>query len=244
MPNFQASLFDTVTNNMAITLGTECDILTITDKSNYIASTENTHELVDFNEYRQLEIKHPNGTTYNYDAHDNLDGSWNAPNGGNHAIAHTLAEAAGDGVYNVTLFAAPTWKTGETYTHSNSSPECVYYLGKLYRSLASGASKEPDTETAYWEEITREDLSAKYRTTETFALTCRKLTRCYERLVHEANCVIVDDLCNDNMLCSNRKFLEATKLRMLIDGISYAAKNSDWKRVEIIANAANKICSC
>lgn len=243
MPNFQSSLFDTVTQNMSITLDQACEILTIVDKSNYALSDEGGHELADFNTFRQLEIEYPNGSTFDYDAEGNLDGAWNAPNGGGDTIAHTLPESAQDGVYNVTLMVVPDYDVAETYTHTAANPKAVYYLGKLYRTIATTTGDVP-TNISFWEEIGREDLSSKYSTTQTFALTCRKLTQCYERLVHEANCVILDSMCDDDLLCKNKAFLDASKLRLLIDGISFAAKNRKWDEVESISNAANQICNC
>jgi len=243
MPNFQASLFDTVTDNMSITLDVECNILTMVDKSNYSLSDEDGSELADFNTYRQLQILHPSGLTYNYDAEGLLDGAWDAPNGGTDTLAHTLDESAQDGVYRVTLFVVPDYDVAVAYTHTAASPKAVYYLGKLYRTIASTTGDIP-TNTSYWEEITREDLSSKYQTTQTFALTCRKLKQCYERLVHEANCVIRDSMCDDDLLCRNKDFLDAMKLRMNLDGITYAARANKWGEVETIANAANQICNC
>lgn len=243
MPNFQASLFDTLQGAISVTLNTECTVLTIVDTSNYDLSDESGHELANFDTYRQLEIKRPNGATFDYDAEGNLDGAWSAPTTANHTIVHTMVEDEADGVYEATLFVAPTYDDTATYTHTASSPKAVYFEGQLYRTIATTTANLP-TDTNYWEEIEREDLSAKYRYVATFALTCRKLKQCYEKLVHEANCVIKDNLCDDEILCKNKPFLDAIKLRINLDGISFAAKNQQWEEVKSITNSANKICSC
>lgn len=244
MANFQATLFDAVADKMAITLDQECNVLTIIDKSDYLTATDSGHELMGyFDTFRQLEIKRPNGTSFNYDAEGNMDGQWDAPFNGTTTITHNMEEDSADGVYEVTLYVAPTYQAGSTYTHSTANPKSVYYLGQLYKTIATTTGNLP-TDEDYWVECTREDLSSKYRTTETFALTCRKLTRCYERLVHEANCIIRDEHCDDDLLCTNKEFLGAMKLRLAIDGISYAAKNRKWNEVKSISNLANKICSC
>jgi hypothetical protein len=243
MPNFQASLYDTVTQDISITLDQSCEILTIVDKSNYSASDEDGFELADFSTWRQLEITFPNGSTYDFDSTGTISGAgvWNAPNGGSDTINYSLVEANGDGVYCATLFVVPDYDNAVAYTHTASSPKAVYYLGKLYRTVASTTGNLP-TDTAYWEEIQREDLSSKFKTTAKFALTCRSLTACYEGLVHEANCVIAEDLCND--LCTNDKLLDGVKVRMLLDGISYSARNSEWDRAQVLTDAAKSICNC
>lgn len=243
MSDFQASLFDTVTQDMSITLDQSCETLTIVDKSNYSTSTEDGHLLADFSTFRQLKIQSPSGTSFWYDAEGNLDGSWDAPNGGTDTIAHALQTTDDDGVYIVTLYVVPDYDNTVEYSYTNTNPKFVYYLNKLYRNKAITQGNLP-TDTTYWEEVTVEDLSAKYYNTQTFALTCRNLFTCYEDLVHKANCIIVDDICNDNQLCSNKDFLEATKLRMLLDGIAYSANRSDWEGAIIKVNAAKKICNC
>ena len=243
MPNFQASLYNTGNAAIDVSLDTECSVLTIVDNSNYATSDEEGHLLANFDTFRQLEIKRPNGVTFNYDAEGNLDGAWNAPSGGTTTVTHTMVDDETDGVYYVNLYVVPTYDNGATYTHTTASPKAVYYQGKLYRTITTTVGNLP-TDTTYWEEIEREDLSAKYLYTAIFALTCRNLKRCYERLVHEANCVIKDDLCDDELLCRNKSFLDAAKLRINLDGIAFAAKNQQWEEVTSITNAANKICSC
>lgn len=243
MPNFQASLFDTVTEDISVSLNQDCTILTIVDKSNYSTSDEDGFELADFDTWRQLEITYPNGSTYDFDSTGTLSGAgvWDAPNGGTDTLAHTIPVANTDGVYCSTLFVVPDYDNAVAYTHTASNPKAVYYLDKLYRTIASSTGNLP-TDTAYWEEITREDLSSKFKTKVYFALTCRSITACYETLVHEANCVIVDDLCDN--LCTNSKFLDATKVRMLLDGVSYAARNGEWERAQRLTDTAKTICNC
>ena len=247
MSVFQASLYDTSTQKISVTLDTECSIVTIEDKSNYSASTEVGHILADHfgaQSYRKIILKSPNGTEYSWDGRSSLynDGDvvWSAPNSGQHTVTKTLTEDDGDGVFTATLISIPAFNDTVEYVYASGNEKHVFYLGKVYRNKQTVTGQI--TDTTKWEVVSDEDLSAKYKAEAKFTLTCRKLHKCYEELVHKANCVIVDDACNDNNLCENKDFLNATKLRLVLDGIAYASQASDFSKAEILTNAANKIC--
>jgi len=247
MPDFQATLIDSATSEIDVSLDADCSILTFEDNSNYAASTEDGHLLDDFTDYRQAEITSPDGTTYGYDALGNLEEVWTpaSPLLQNDKT-RTLSSTDDDGVYVVSLYTVPTYDDPIfTYIHTVSNPKCVFYNGKLWRTLQDvPPSNAPATGSLFWEEIAREDLTSKYCTTATFSLTCRNLNACLERLTTEAVCACQAEICDDDLLCTNSAFLESLKLKTLLDGVGYASEQSDFCEAENLINAAKSICNC
>lgn len=247
MPDFQASLIDPATSAIDVSLDTECSILTIEDNSNYVASTEDGHLLANFTDYRQMIITSPDGTTYGYDALAGLDEVWTpaSPLLAN-VKTRNLAATDTDGVYEITLYTVPSWEDAAyTYIHTTANPKAVFYNGKLWRTLQSvPGGNIPATGSLFWEEITNEDLSSKYCTKATFALTCRSLLSCLERLTKEAVCACEADMCDDDLLCNNHAFLSAVKLKTILDGVDYASSQSNYCEATNLINLAKSICNC
>ena len=245
MPNFQATLIDSSTNTIDVSIDTDCSILTFEDNSNYTTSDEDGHENADFADYRQLEISSPDGSTYDYDAQGNLDAAWDQGTSRNNTLNRTLASSDLDGVYVLTLFSVPTYKSSVSYTHTTASPKSVYYNNKIWQTIqTTPSSNTPESGSEYWKEITRKDLSSKYKATATFSLTCRELNQCLERLTLEAGCTVSGDSCDDDLLCGNTSFLNQVKLKTLIDGIGYASDAGDFTEATNLVNAAKSICNC
>lgn len=245
MPDFQASLIDSATSAIDVSLDTECSILTVEDNSNYTLSDEVGHENADFADYRQMILTSPDGDTYGWDSLGNLDEAWTPGNSGNNTLNRTLDTTDEDGVYVFTLYSVPTWNDGDAYDHTTANPTCIYYDGKLYKSLqAVPANTVPDASPTFWDEITNEDLTSKYCTTATFALTCRNLLQCLEEKTRDAVCVCEADDCDDDLLCTNHHFLQAVKLKTVLDGIDYASANSDFCEATNLINYAKSICNC
>lgn len=247
MPNFLASLTDPTTSAVDVTLDSDCNIVSVKDHSNYATSTEAGHLLANFSVFRQMKFTMPNGDTELFDAQA-IPPTWNAPSSATatDTVAFTLPATADDGVYTIDFYVVPTHTLTVQYGHTTSNPSCVWDTteGKLFKSIQTVPALVPITDTSYWEEITIEDLTAKYHIKQKFALTCRSLYQCYEKLVHEANCIITTDECDDNLLCSNGTFLSAVKLRMLIDGIGYASAQNEFDKVTVLTNSAKSICNC
>jgi hypothetical protein len=245
MPTFQASLIDPSTSVIDVSLDQECSILTFEDNSNYTASDEVGHLEADFSDYRQLIITSPDGTTYGYDAEGGLDEVWTPGNSGSNEKTRTLAVTDTDGVYVLTLYTVPTYNAGVEYTHTTANPKAVYYNGKLWRTLQTTPSgNTPATGSTFWESIEKEDLSSKYFTEATFALTCRNLLQCLEEKTKDAVCACEADNCDDDLLCNNHNFLQAVKLKTILDGVDYASSNSDFCEATNLINLAKSICDC
>ena len=225
----------------------DCNIVSVTDHSDYAASTEDGHLLANFTVFRQMKFTLPNGDTHLFDAQA-IPPTWDAPSpSGTMTVAFTLPAIADDGVYTIDFYVVPTHQTaGVQYGYTISNPSCVWSVaeGKLYKAIQVVPAGTAITDTSYWVEIDIEDLTTKYHIRQKFALTCRSLYQCYEKLVHEANCIITTDECDDNLLCSNGTFLSAVKLRMLIDGIGYASAQNEFDKVTVLTNSAKSICNC
>ena len=157
MSIFLASLYNTSTDSISVTLDTECSIVTIEDKSNYSSSTEDGHILIatpigdHFNtdSYRKIILKSPNGTDYSWDGRSSLynDGDvvWSTANSGNHTVTKTLTEEDGDGVFTATLISIPRYDDSVEYVYTSGNEKHVFYLGKVYRNKETVTGQITDT---------------------------------------------------------------------------------------------------
>ena len=76
------------------------------------------------------------------------------------------------------------------------------------------------------------------------AVVCLSLISCLERLTYNAFCEIDNDFCNDDILCQNKIFLNAVKLRVLFDALEISVDKSAWNEVEREFNLMKTICNC
>ena len=245
MPDFQVSLIDTVSSEVDINIDSSCAILTIEDNSNYVASTESGHLEADFDRYRKIIITRPDGTTYTLSSIGDGDASISSGDSGSHSFNYTLLTTDDDGVWAAALYSLPTWDSGATYEVGDQVTFQVGGVDKFYEAIDGNTNMQPDTSTSDWKEVTEiTGFKNKYCVTEKVSIKCVNLLKCYENLVHDANCVIHQDFCNPDILCKNKKFLDAIKLRMLLDGITYATNNKQFADAEKDFNNAKKICNC
>jgi hypothetical protein len=234
MSNFAVSILDGTTIDIAVSSG----LAVITDHSNYV-NTEAGHTQALFNAYKKITVLTPSGTEYLFSTLGDGDAILNTPSAETLPIA-TNYVTDGDGVYTMYLEAVPTWNSGITYNTSTSP--YVYYNTKLYKSILTGTNQNPATATTYWEEVDAEDLPAKYRLEQKFAVICG-LIICYQNKTYDAVCAINSMTCSTD-LCKCKDFMDAVKLLMFIDHIDVLVDNNEWTQAQNIINAGSAICSC
>lgn len=240
MPDFAASLVDGL-GEVSITLNATSSAFTITDSSNYTASTESGHLEADFSEYRQLTISTQSGATVILSSlSTDTDTLIPTPDSGNNVFTQDVFD--GSGVYKFELITLPTWNN--TATYDSTSGDYVYYNSKIYRAVdTADVGQAPDVNTADWLEVTEDQVPLKYRVTERVVEIC-DLTSCKEDYINKALCVMNNSICDDEALCASPDWMNANKLLMLEKAIELAVEYADWASAENAMRLSKKICNC
>ncbi len=236
MSTFGTNIYDN--SVIDITIGSGA-VVSIKDHSNYDTNTENGHEQSDFANYKKIVITNPDGTKYTFcslgDGDALIDAPADTPAG---EPIETLYQSVGDGVYNLTLEAVPTWDSTVIYT--SVTQQYVFYDNKLYKALqAVIANKNPATETDYWEEV--DDLPAKYKLSQNFAVTC-DLQMCFVAQGYKVACDI--NVYCDKYFCENQAIQNWLKLDIILEHIPDLVDNGEWDRVTHMINLGKQICGC
>lgn len=234
MPNFQANLND-VNDVLQSTLDTN-DLMTINDTSNYIASTEDGAESADFNYYREVIVDDPNGIDYTFSSLGTGDQLIGAGNSGSNQMSYTLSNAV-DGVYTITLITVPTWDAAAIYSNTSY----VFLTdGTFYKSLQNtNTNQDPTTKTAYWTQVTKDEVSSRFLTTGNIART-KDLEICKLEATEEMACHT--DNCKN--ICDSEAYNKAAKLFMLLSAINDKATLQKWDEVAELISTAKQICDC
>lgn len=247
MPNFLASLIDVGTGENTLTIDSGCAIFTYIDSGNYDLSTQAGHLRADFTDYRRAVITTGDGSTVwiqsSIPAID-VDEAIPTASTSNDTINFTLDDAHVDGIYEVRLCNYPTWNVAVAYALG----EVTFYNGVLYQALsATTPAATPDVTPLEWVAYTPtldEELLTPYCTIEKVVILCRSILKCNERLIHAAFCLISSDFCNDDVLCTNKTFLAATKMDLLIKAVAISVNRQAWNEVEDQVNLMKAICNC
>lgn len=212
-------------------------VATPDDTSEYIIC-ESGHLQSDFDEYRVITIVDYDNDTYTYSSIGDGDATVDVPSDVTTPIALIHDYATGDGRYEFTLYSVPTWQSYANYQVANYP--CVYYNGKLYKSILDGEDKNPSTETNYWEEITQADLQTKYISTGNAVFIC-DLKQCYAQAVKLA----VDVKLTTNVdIFKIDEMKRALELLLIIENIQGLVNASDWSNVDAEISKSKVICDC
>lgn len=235
-----------------------CLGLSVTDASNYAQNTSPCHTLSNFTDYIKIEITRPDNSVYvlsSITAVD-VDESIAAPYFSNGVYNYAFQDDIDqDGIYTVRMCNYPTWYQpplkGLGCNYISSILTVVYWNGVLYKCIKDVPSgptpSSPDLDPTSWEvyEPTMdEELLTRYCKEAKAVVLCLDINECNESLIHKAFCEINNDFCNDDMLCKNRDFLQATKMLMLKNAMVYSINRSDWSEVEQQMNLMRIICNC
>ena len=227
----------------------DCSALTITDNGNYASNNEAGHALSDFSEYREVTLIRPDTDRYTYSSfHPNEGDALVSPaSSGNNVLNYSFLESDEDGIWEVRICSYPTFNDLAAYAPTSAKLIVVYFNGNLYKALQNSTGATPDVSPDDWElyEPTEEDeLKTRYCTVYKIMVLCISILKCKERITHEAFCLIDSDFCNEDLLCKNKKFLGALKLKLLIAAANDSVANSRWNEAEKQANLMKQICNC
>lgn len=246
---FQASLIDQTTKRNSIDVDTACSKLTIVDNANYTTNSEVGHTLSDFSDYIRIEITNPDNDVYVMSSvtGTDVDETIQVPSTGVHTFNHLFSDTDTDGIYTVTICSYPTWDINYAYIYPTGHIIVVYFNGILYKLLADSTGDQPDVSPTQWEVYqpsNADNLLTRYCTVEKLIILCRSILSCYETIVHKAFCEIDSDFCNDDILCKNRDFLNATKMNLLLEQIEFSVDRQQWNEIEKIIDLMKSICNC
>jgi hypothetical protein len=246
LDNFRASLLDD-SGVVSIDINDSCSGLVITDNSNYDVNGSPGHLRPRFTDFRRVHIIGPSSEWVMSSIPDDTtaDQVIPAPSIGTDEFAFSFQDVDSDGIYEVRLCTYPTWTDLAQYP---SSPlNVVYYEGVLYRCIQDSTDNVPDENPEYWEvyEPTPEEaLLTRYCTVQRVVVLCISLLKCYEKLVHDAFCLMDNNFCNDDVLCKNKKFLAATKMMILLKAVEISVNKNAWHEVEKQIRLMKLICGC
>lgn len=216
---------------------TNCQTLSIVDRSNYADSDETGHELADFLNPRIVELTDPNGVK-------TVIPGMVAPNTGQMTITHT-PETLIDGVYEVRICSFPTWNTDEYYiSHSDSSPIYLYYADILYKSLQNNNGQQPDISSDHWTPVTDDELESyngRYCYVGHLVVKCKTVNGCFEKSLNNAVCLISKDPCGKD-ICQDKDWIKVNELEILKEALCVAESNNDFDKVQTIIGYIKQLC--
>lgn len=242
MANFQITITNPTTG--LVDISDQNDVLTIVDHSNYDESSpEAGHNQADFDALRKLKIVLPTGTTYLFSSlypADDSDITLAVPAGAVLPMSTAYAYTTGDGKYILTLYSLPTWGTG--YSYLIATAPYVYYSTKFYKCLQDSDADQPDTSPTYWEEVTIDELTAKYRLVQNITITS-DMAEVWARLVYIANCVNLKVGCRYEDLFKDEAWIDSARLCLMMEAIPVLMKVDAWVEVESDINLSKEIAA-
>ena len=244
MANFQVTITNPTTGLVDIT--DLNDVLTLVDHSNYDdASPEAGHNQADFADLRKLKIVLPTGTTYLFSSlypADSSDITLAVPAGAVLPMSTAYSYTTGDGKYVLTLYTIPTWGVG--YSYLVATAPYVYYAvdGKYYKCLQNSTGDAPSSSPTYWEEVTLDTLSSKYRLAQTITITS-DMQEVWARLTYIANCVNNKIDCYWEDLFRDEAWIDAVKLCQIQESIPVLMKVDAWEEITTNINFSKVIAA-
>jgi len=245
--NFVANIED-ITGENTIEVLDGCLGLSVTDTSNYNNNNNSGHTLSDFSEYIRVKVTRPDNSAYILSSvtGTDVDETISAPSVGNSTYNFLFQDDIDrDGIYTIRMCTYPTWNNAASYI--TSVLNVVYYNGILYKAILDSTNSQPDLNALDWEvyePTLDEEILTRYCMEHKVVVLCLDINECNEKLLHKAFCEINNDFCNDDMLCKNRDFLQATKLDLLKNAMVYSINRSAWNEVEQQMNLMRTICNC
>ena len=162
----------------------------------------------------------------------------------NNTFTYTLTEADVDGIYSVELCTYPNWRADVFY--QTFLKPIVLRDGKLYQAVASSTNADPadPTNSAYWTLYlnTGDCDSTRYCNKQRIVILCISIEDCYREAVANAFCGIQKNPCKD--MCDNKDFMKAMKMRVVMDGLEFAACGFDWINAQSHIDILKSLCCC
>jgi hypothetical protein len=231
---------------LQVSIGSNCDLITAVDGSNYGTNDENGHSLSDFDGYRRLIISNSGGVVAELNSLDNDDTTdeITPASTGNTALVWDMADNDNDGLYTIELCSVPSWKQEVYYNSMTASRKViVWHNNQLWEATAANLNEEPGAEgSSNWTVFTGNLSDTRYCFDAKVVVTCRTIDLCYKTMVYEANCLSIN--CCEDEICDNPKLVGAMRMNLIMTELPWAVSNKDWSRVDSLVNAALNICCC
>ena len=247
-----------VDNCSSLELSCDCKKLTFKDTSNYVDSDMPGHLSTDFTS-RTITIMKGDGSTFQLitaDVRTNNPSAYPMATQGiayniipshlasNNTFTYTLTEADVDCIYSVELCTYPNWRA-DVFYQTYLKP-IVLRDGKLYQAVASSTNADPadPTNSAYWTLYlnTGDCDSTRYCNKQRIVILCISIEDCYREAVANAFCGIQKNPCKD--MCDNKDFMKAMKMRVVMDGLEFAACGFDWINAQSHIDILKSLCCC
>ena len=247
-----------VDNCSSLELSCDCKKLTFKDTSNYVDSDMPGHLSTDFTS-RTITIMKGDGSTFQLitaDVRTNNPSAYPMATQGiayniipshlasNNTFTYTLTEADVDGIYSVELCTYPNWRADVFY--QTFLKPIVLRDGKLYQAVASSTNADPadPMNEAYWTLYlnTGDCDSTRYCNKQRIVILCISIEDCYRDAVANAFCGMQKNPCKD--MCDNKDFMKAMKMRVVMDGLEFAACGFDWINAQNHIDILKSLCCC
>ena len=159
-------------------------------------------------------------------------------------FTYNFTDTDEDGIWAAELCTYPNWRADVEYT-AFLKP-IVLRDGKTYIAKATSTGVDPllDVDSDYWEEYTKTSTCSdtRYCTSQRVVVLCIAIDDCYRKAVAEAFCGIEVNPCSN--ICENSEFLKAMKMRVVMDGLHFAACAHDWTTAEKHMDILKTLCCC
>jgi len=242
----------------SLEMSCDCKKITFKDTSNYVDSDMPGHLSTDFTS-RTITITKGDGSTFmliTADVRTNNPTAYPMATQGiayniipshlasNNSFTYNITDADVDGIYSVEICTYPNWRADVFY--QTFLKPIVLRDGKLYKAVASSTNADPadPTNDAYWTLYT--DVNAcdttRYCAKQRIVVLCISIEDCYREAVASAFCGMEKNPCKD--MCDNKDFMKAMKMRVVMDGLEFAACGFDWVNAQNHIDILKSLCCC
>ena len=247
-----------VDNCSSLELSCDCKKITFKDTSNYVDSDMPGHLSTDFTS-RVIKITRGDGSIFELitaDVRTNNPTAYPLATQGiayniipshlasNNTFTYTFKDSDVDGIYSVELCTYPNWRSN-VYYEAYLKP-IVLRNGKYYKATLSSTNLDPEDplNAAYWTLYTDTGNcdSTRYCNTQRIVVLCISIEDCYRQAVADAFCGIQKNPCKD--MCDNKDFMKAMKMRVVMDGLEFAACGFDWDNAQKHVDILKSLCCC
>lgn len=242
----------------SLELSCDCKKITFKDTSNYVDSDMPGHLSTDFTS-RTITITRGDGSIFQLitaDVRTNNPTAYPVAQQGisyniipshlasNNTFTYNLTSSDVDGIYSVELCTYPNWRS-DVYYETYLKP-IVLRDGKLYQAVTSSTNLDPadPANSAYWTPylITGDCDSTRYCNKQRIVVLCISIEDCYRQAVANAFCGMQKNPCKD--MCDNKDFMKAMKMRVVMDGLEFAACGFDWDNAQDHIDILKSLCCC
>ena len=236
---------DVITSNILMTLTVAYPQVSAIGLNILVQEQEGAHDASDFNTFFKIFVEDQANNIFTFTSFPDpvlglqVDEELISPPSVTPNITVNFDITTGDGVYKITVCAIPTYDNAENYVKGDDT---VFFDNLLYESIANSIGDTPDISPLSWKEVPIEEVSAKYCTFIKVVVGC-DLTVCLEDAVFEAFCTLKEHICDDDVLCTNERFLRAMKLLIIGTSIANANLRGAFNDIEDMITLSKSICN-